>query len=271
VSIADIREDVAQAIENAKADLDQAILELDRIPAMDPAAVAFVAHAMSNYMNVTDAMVMLLRGALGDHPDPEVLRWLDGLHHVSELSHQTVGRLLRVYSPGETPLRFEYANLEVMMERACAYHRPSAGQKNLEIVCHSVGYVPRVWADRVAVAVVADNLLSNAVKFSNQAGRIVVQLVPGPGGVVCTVCDCGPGLTPLMQAQLFERGAVPGDRTPGDGHPVGYGLLVAKAFIDRMGGRMWSDSEPGKGACFSFRLPYQPAPTPGSHDGRSAD
>ena len=258
MAIVDSREDVAQAIQSAKADLDQALLELDRIPAFDPAAISFVAHAMTNYMNVTDAILDLLMGTLEGHPDPEVPGWLEGLRHVSTLSHQTVARLLRVYRPAEIPLRFEYMNLDVLMGRACDFHRARAAQKQVEIVFQPVGQVPRVWADRVAVAIVADNLLSNAVTFSNPGGRIVVQRLPVPGGAVCTVCDNGPGLTPLMQARLFERGDVPGSPPPVEEHPTGYGLMVAKAFIDRMGGRLWSESEPGKGACFSFRLPYQP-------------
>ena len=256
-----MREDVAQAIENAKADLDNALAQLDRVPAFDPAAIAFVAHAMSNYMNVTDAMLGLLKGALGDHPDPEVAAWLEGLHHVSDLTHQTVGRLLRTYEPREMPLRFEYMRLETLMERACGYHRRGAAQKELEIICHYPGDLPRVWADRVAVAVVADSLLSNAVKFSHAGGEIDVDISTAPGGVQCAVCDCGPGLTPLMQVRVFDRGdsgPAHSHRKHVNNHPGGYGLMVAKAFIDRMHGRLWSESEPGKGACFTFRLPYQP-------------
>ena len=260
MGIADTRRDVAQAIENAKADLDHALGELERVPTFDPSAVAFVAHAMSNYMNVTDAVLGMLKGALSSHPDPEVAAWLEGLHHVSDLTHQTVGRLLRAYEPREMPLRFDYMKLETLMERACAYHRRSAAQKDLKIVCHYPASLPRVWADRVAVAVVADNLLSNAVKFSHAGGEIDVEISTAPGGAQCAVCDCGPGLTPLMQARVFERGASGRNGTsthPAD-HVHGYGLTVAKAFIDRMHGRLWSESEPGKGACFTFRLPYQP-------------
>jgi signal transduction histidine kinase len=261
VAIADLREEVALAIENAKADLDRALVELDRIPALDPAATAFVAHAMSNYMHVSEAMLELLRGALRNHPDPEVLGWLEGLSHVSNLAHQTVGRLLRAYDPREMPLKMEFMRLDVLMTRACAYHRRSADQKQVEILLQHTD-VPLVWADRVAVAVVADNLLSNAVKFSNIGGRIDVTILAGPGGVVCSVRDRGPGLTPLMQARIFERGDTPGHPPPVNQHPTGYGLMVAKAFIDRMGGRLWSESEPGKGALFAFRLPFQPSDRP---------
>jgi signal transduction histidine kinase len=250
---------VADAIGNAQSHLDRALADLDRVPAFDPGAVSFVAHAMSNYMNVTDAMLGLLKSALWDHPDREVQTWLEGIQHVSELTHQTVARLLRVYDPSEIPLKFEYAQIDVMMQRACLYHRRGADQKQITLECRTVGDVPRAWVDRVAVAVVADTLRSNAVKFSHAGGRIDGVIMPGPGGVVTTVRDSGPGLTPLAQVRLFERGdPADADADSATLMPNGHGLLVAKAFVDRMRGRLWSESEPGKGAWFSFRLPYSP-------------
>src|SRR4051812_8922638 len=129
------RDDVAAAIESAKQDLDRALLELDRMPKFDPAAVAFVAHAMSNYMHVAEGVLDMLRFAMADHPDPEVLGWLDGLQHVSHMVHQTVARLLRAYEPSQIPLKFEYARLDRLVERACAYHQGGANAKQVEIVC----------------------------------------------------------------------------------------------------------------------------------------
>lgn len=257
--IVNLHDEVIRSIESAKADLNQALAELSRLPTFDPAAVAFVAHAMSNYMHVNEAVLDQLRGALAGHPDPEVLGWIEALQRVTDMAHQTVGRLLRVYEPDQIPLKFEYARLERLIERACSYHQASAAAKQVEIICRYPGDLPDVWGDRVAIAVVADNLLSNAVKFSPPGHRVNVTLESNPGGVVCSIRDYGPGLTPLMQVRAFERGDVPGHPEAAGQHPSGFGLLVAKAFVERMHGRLWSESEPGKGACFSFRVPYEPA------------
>jgi hypothetical protein len=170
--------------------------------------------------------------------------------------HHAVGRLIWVSANDDFPLKLESVNLSLLMQRACDYYRRAADRKQLAIVCRSVGDVPPALADRVAVAVVADNLLSNAVKFSNPGSEIQVQVMAGPGGVVCSVCDHGRGLTALEQAQLFTRGLKLG-AAPTAGEPsTGFGLAIAKDFVDRMGGRLWCESEPGAGACFSFRLPY---------------
>lgn len=254
----DPRQGVSESIENAIAELSIALVELDRMPVNDKAAIGWVARAMNNYLSVTDALLDLIGDAVKDHPNREVATWIDGLRRVDILMLHAIGGLLRASPPADFPLKFEHVNLQVLMERACDYYRPSAVSKKLQIVCRTIGEVPPAWADRAAVAVVADNLLSNAVKFTNPGGVIDVGIDTAAGGVVCIVRDQGPGLTPLMQARIFERGEVPGHPPPKSEHPTGYGLLVAKAFIDRMNGKLWSESEPGKGAIFSFRLPYRP-------------
>lgn len=251
----DARMLVADSIGNAMAELSEALVELDRLPD-DHAMVGFVAHAMENYLSVSEATLGLMERAISDHPDQEIAGWLEGLRHLGTLMKHTVERLVHASAPSEFPLKSGYVNLPVLMERVCDYHRSAASQKQLEIVCRALGDVPPAWADRVAVAIVGNNLLSNAVKFSLPHGEIVVQIMPGPGGVVCTVRDNGPGLTFAEHARLFGYADAPGS-TPTAGEPsLGHGLAIAKELVDRMGGRIWAETESGKGARFSFRLPY---------------
>jgi signal transduction histidine kinase len=261
VATADGRGRIGQAIENAMAHLDEALFELDRLPAFDPSAIGFVAQATDSYLTVNDATLDLLADALRDHPNAEVRTWLEGLRHLAGMIHHTVGRLVRVASPGDFPLKPDYIDLPRLMQRACDYFQRQAREKPLKILCRSVGDVPPAWADRVAVAVVVDNLLANAVQVSDPGAEILVQTTPGPGGVVCSVRDRGPGLSPSDQATLLSRGvgAGAGARPAADEPPEGFGLAIAKELVDRMNGRLWVESELGKGSSFSFRLPYHPA------------
>lgn len=157
---------VAQAIEEAKANLNKALAELDQLPAFDASTVGFVAHAMNNYLTITDATVSLLSHELRGYQNRDVGVWLDGLRHTAALMHHTIGRLLRASTPSQFPLKPDHVNVQVLMQRACEYYTRMSERKQLKISCAAVGDVPPAWADRVAVAVVADNLLSNAVKFS---------------------------------------------------------------------------------------------------------
>lgn len=246
------------AIETAVAHLADALEELDRIPSGDKATTGFVAHALNNYLAVADATLDLLTHALRDHPDPEVATWLAGLRQLGSLMHHTMGRLVHASTPAAFPLRLEQIDLPKLMTRACQYYATAAERKRLEIICRPVGDIPLAWGDRVAVAVVADNLLSNAVKYSRPDGIILVQILTGPGGVVCGIRDNGPGLDPTQQTRLFQQGVRIGPSPSGGEPSSGYGLSIAKELIDRMGGQLWFESAVGQGACFSFRIPYPP-------------
>jgi signal transduction histidine kinase len=191
-----------------------------------------------------------------DRSIPEVTTWLEGLRHLGYLMQHTVARVMRT-TGSELPLKLEYVNLALLMERACDHRRRVALERRLQIHCRAAE-VPPVWADRVATAVVADILLSNAVQSSNPDGEIGVQVTAGPGGVVCSLRDDGPGLSAIEVARLLEYSTNPGSLPTDIEGPTVHGLSIAKRLVERMGGRLWAESEPGRGTTMSFRLPYQP-------------
>ncbi|MBI1799180.1 MAG: HAMP domain-containing histidine kinase [Candidatus Eisenbacteria bacterium] len=238
----------------ARAELDLALAELDWMPAVDPNSVAFAAHAPSNYLTVADGTVQLLLLSLAEHPDPQVQVWLEGLRHATGLMTHTVGQLMNTSASSVARLRFDEVDLSTQAQRACQYYRRIAEQKDVRIVCDASVKVPLVWADRVAVAAIFDNLLSNAVKYSSPRKSVRVEVRPAENGAICSVIDEGPGLSAEQQSKLFQPGVRLGHK-PTAGEPSsGYGLAVAKELMDKLGGRIWCESEAGKGACFSFRL-----------------
>jgi len=253
-AVADAKTRTSESITKAKAELDRALAELDSIRAFDPAVVGLVAHALSNYITVTTATVEMLQLTLREYPDPDVAVWLDGIGHAANLMQHSVGRLVAVTAPHDFPLKPDYVNLALLMKRACEYYRRRADAHGVAIAIETLGAIPLVWGDRVALAVVANNLLSNAIHVSPPGSTIRVRMVKEPGHVACTISDSGPGLTKADQARLFER-ASPSEpevlATPGSG----YEFATAREFIRRLDGELWCQSKPGCGASFSFRLP----------------
>jgi signal transduction histidine kinase len=246
----------ATSIQQAKAELDKALADIDMIHTANPALVGLVAHALSNYITVTAATVEMLQLTLRDHQDPDVPIWLEGIGHATDLMQHSVGRLVTLATPRDFPLKLDYVNIAVLMERACEYFRRRAGSERLHINCRTVGQVPLAWGDRVALAVVADNLLAHAVGVTKAHGTVRVQVMPEPGHVVVSVADDGPGLTDderaaVMQPLMVSAAAA----TTSDEAWADLGLAVAREFVRRMDGDLWCESEPGRGAVFSFRLP----------------
>ncbi len=249
------KERVAAAITRAQAELEGALAELERLPAFDPGATAFAAHALSNYLSVTGGAVELISAHLADHADPQLRVWLEGLQHATYLMTRIVNQLINASAPAEAKLRFEPVDLPLLVQRACNYYQRVANRKTIRLIVSPATDVPPVWADRVAVAAVLDNLLSNAIKYSEPGKQVWVQVRGAEGGAVCGVRDEGPGLSPEDQARLFQKGVRLTPR-PTLGEPsAGYGLAVAKDLITKLGGAIWCVSVLGQGSCFWFRLP----------------
>lgn len=253
--MAEEKEKVASAIARAQMELEEALSELEGMPALDPSAVTFAAHTLNNYLTVTGGTVELMLSRLADHPDQQVKTWLDALQHVTNLMQRTVSQLMNAASATEAKFRFEKTDLALLVQRVCHYYQRVAEQKRIRVTAGFTQPVQPVWTDRVAVAAVMDNLLSNAVKYSPPGKQIDVQVRGDHGWVRCDVRDQGPGLSEEDQKQLFQKG-VRLTPQPTAGEPsMGYGLAVAKELIEKMGGKIWCESVLGQGACFSIRVP----------------
>jgi two-component system, NtrC family, sensor kinase len=102
------------------------------------------------------------------------------------------------------------------------------------------------------------NLLSNAVKFTPEGGRIGIHAIPIDGAVEVSVSDTGIGISPEDQARIFEEFRQVGGDYAHKSEGTGLGLTLAKKFVELHDGKIWVESEVGKGSTFTFRLPATP-------------
>jgi signal transduction histidine kinase len=111
-----------------------------------------------------------------------------------------------------------------------------------------------VRGDRHRLLQVLANLLSNAIKFTPPGGSIEVILRPLDDRIEAGVCDSGPGIRASDLPTLFDR-FTRVDRSPNRTPGTGLGLMIAKQIVEAHGGRIWVQSEEGKGSEFWFSLP----------------
>ena len=104
------------------------------------------------------------------------------------------------------------------------------------------------------------NLLSNAVKFTPEGGRIGINAKQVDGAVEISVSDTGIGISPEDQAKIFEEFRQVGGDYAHKREGTGLGLTLAKKFVELHGGKIWVESEVGKGSTFSFTLPERSSP-----------
>ena len=108
------------------------------------------------------------------------------------------------------------------------------------------------------------NLVFNAVKFTHKSGKVIIYAKPVPGNFVeISIRDTGIGMSRSMIDNLF-RFDVKTNRNGTEGEPsTGLGLIICKDFIEKHGGRIWAESEEGKGSIFRFILPSNLIQQPG--------
>lgn len=137
--------------------------------------------------------------------------------------------------------------------------KPSAVEKNLELIVDIDPSLPvQIVQDERRLRQVIINLVGNAIKFTNK-GEVVLkaELLNSEGGFVqikFSITDTGIGIDTQLQRRIFQSFTQVGDETGTRPHGSGLGLAISKKLIDKMGGRIWVESELGKGTKFTFTI-----------------
>ncbi|MEP7200822.1 MAG: ATP-binding protein, partial [Chloroflexota bacterium] len=141
-----------------------------------------------------------------------------------------------------------------VIERAIAATASLFSQKQLPIVREVDEALPSTVGDRDRLIQVVINLLSNAVKFTDK-GSITCRAQQHDGAIVVSVIDTGPGIAPKDLERVFEQFVQVGDTLTDKPKGTGLGLPICRQIVEHHGGRIWVESELGKGSAFIFTLP----------------
>ena len=160
---------------------------------------------------------------------------------------------------GELELEETEFNLEKLVETTCISLSPKVHKKGLELLCHLKPEVPEyVMSDPTRLRQILINLIGNATKFTEK-GEIVVNveiLKRKKRDVVLhfNVSDTGIGIPKEKQAKIFESFTQADIFTTRKYGGTGLGLTISKKLVEKMEGKIWVESEPGKGSAFHFTI-----------------
>jgi CheY-like chemotaxis protein len=141
-----------------------------------------------------------------------------------------------------------------IIDRATAATSSLFEQKGLHLEKQVAPDLPAVTGDQDRLIQVVINLISNAVKFTD-AGTITCRATRRGGDLIVSVVDTGMGIAPSDQPKVFERFKQVGDTLTDKPKGTGLGLPICKEIVEHHGGRIWVESEIGRGSTFSFSLP----------------
>lgn len=134
--------------------------------------------------------------------------------------------------------------------------RSQATQKNIVLsIAVPTEPLPKVLADPIRISEVITNLVSNAINYTNPNGKIEVSMKVSPNEVTTTISDNGVGIPQEAIPHLFSKFFRVSNELQQANKGTGLGLYISKSIIEKLHGKIWVQSEIGKGSRFSFTLP----------------
>lgn len=133
--------------------------------------------------------------------------------------------------------------------------KAQAVQKNIVLNLDQPIFLPKVLADPIRISEVITNLLANAINYTNVSGKIDVSFNISPNELTTVISDTGIGIPKEAIPLLFNKFFRVSNTMQKASKGTGLGLYISKSIIEKLGGKIWVESEVGKGSKFSFTLP----------------
>ena len=218
--------------------------------------LANMSHELRTPLNSIIGFSQVLRERMFGELNAKQEEYLDDIissgHQLLSLINDVLD--LSKVEAGQVELEVEPFSLRDALERGVVMVRERATKDGVQVALAADPEVDVVEGDERRIRQVIFNLLSNAVKFTPAGGAVDVSTARVNGEVWVSVADTGPGLPPEDHERIFEefQQAEAGVELR---EGTGLGLALSKRLVELHGGRIWVDSELGKGSTFVFTLP----------------
>ena len=156
---------------------------------------------------------------------------------------------------GEIEWKMEPIFVSEIIDRVASVTYSLFENKRLQLIMDVEDGLPKIVGDKNRLIQVVINLISNAVKFTEK-GSVTCKVKKLSNEVLISIADTGMGISVHDQEKIFDKFKQVGDMLKGKPKGTGLGLPICKKIIEHHGGRLWVESQLGKGSTFLFNLPY---------------
>lgn len=248
-----------EGIKSLYQELERKNVDLAKLDRLKDDFVSIVAHELRNPLGVVREAASLLLDGLAGPVEEKQKKYI-------EMIKTTGDRLIHITNDLLDLAKIEAGKIVVNYEPIdfCSLARQCA--EGIALRAHKKGLtvtedfsVPKLelLGDFDKLSQVMVNLLNNAFKFTEKGG-ITVEVRDLGEEVRCAVKDTGPGIPPENIERLFNKFEQFGKPTTSSEKGSGLGLVISKSIVEAHGGRIWAESEIGKGTSFIFTLPKKP-------------
>jgi len=255
-----------QEIQEKSRQLEAANERLKELDRLKSDFVSNVSHELRTPLTaIKGAVDLLLRevpGPLNENQTHHLSRVRSNTQHLAGLINDLLD--LSKIEEGKIQLDAGRVSLGGLVHEVMETVRPMAAEKPVLLEVDVPEPSVLVWADRDKVTQVLMNLIGNAIKFTPSDGTVGVSAANDRSGWVrVSIRDAGPGIPTNEQEKIFEKFY----QVTQDGGPkpkgTGLGLAISKSLVELHGGKIWVESEEGRGSTFSFTLPLSAPITSG--------
>jgi two-component system sensor histidine kinase/response regulator len=241
-------------------ELEKSIQELKRLDEIKSEFVSVASHELRTPLAaIKNSVQLILRGKTGAINETQA-KFLS-------MAERNINRLMNILNDllslsriesGKMVMKFEELNLRSLIEFIISSFKSQAEGKSILLRAEMPQEVPAVYGDQEKVEQILTNILGNALKFTPEQGEIVVAAKPydGDGNLMAvSVQDTGPGIPADQLDKIFEKfHQVEGSLQRSVGG-TGLGLAITKGLVEAHQGKIFVESELGKGSIFTFTLP----------------
>jgi two-component system, NtrC family, sensor histidine kinase KinB len=218
---------------------------------------SMVSHELRNPLNSLNGFIkIVLQGRAGALTplQHEFLEIADG--QVEQLKGR-IAELLEFnrLDAGRLSLDPQWNDLPFLVAGTVTRLRLQAEHAGLELLNEVDDDLPECYFDSERIGQVLTNLIENAIKATPPGGSITVRSELHESEMWMRICDTGVGIPADEQSKVFQRFYRVHNRTSSQGNHLGLGLAICQQIVEGHKGRIWVESEEGRGSCFSFALP----------------
>jgi PAS domain S-box-containing protein len=233
------------------------ISERKRIEQLKDEFISTVSHELRTPLTSIAGSLGLLKGGAAGPLEERADRLITIAHKNCERLVRLINDILDIQKIESGKMRFAEAELDLIqvVHQAVEGLRGYTGKLGIEVVVAEPEAPLMVRGDADRLTQVASNLIANATRFSPAGKPVEVSFTVDGDTIRTSVRDHGPGVPEAFRSRIFSKFAqADGSSTREDGG-TGLGLAISKEITDRHGGKLWFESETGKGAVFHIDLP----------------
>jgi two-component system, NtrC family, sensor kinase len=245
-----------QELATALSELDEKSRELEAASRHKSEFLANMSHELRTPLNAILGFSQVLRERLFGDVNEKQAEYLDDIltsaHHLLALINDILD--LSKVEAGQVELEVAPFSLREALEGGLVMVRERATRDGVQVALTALPDSDVVSGDERRIRQVIFNLLSNAVKFTPAGGAVDVSAARANGEVRVSVADTGPGIAAADHERIFEEFQQT-EAGVEQREGTGLGLALSKRLVELHGGRIWVDSELGRGSTFVFTLP----------------